>query len=59
VAADRLGGRPNRYKIKLKKPGVSLVYEVVDSALVVVVLAVDKRERMTAYVKAAVRSARE
>ncbi|WP_353428910.1 type II toxin-antitoxin system RelE family toxin [Paracoccus denitrificans] len=55
VEADRLSGERDRYKIKLKSPGIRLVYQVVDDALVVCVLAVDKRERSAAYEKAAVR----
>ena len=41
------------YKIKLLKQGIRLVYQVEDGKLVVLVLAVDKREDSTAY-KAAV-----
>jgi mRNA interferase RelE/StbE len=37
------------YKIKLRKQGYRLVYSVDDGVLVVLVLAVDKREDMTAY----------
>lgn len=55
VEADRLSGERDRYKIKLKSPGIRLVYEVVDDALAVCVLAVDKRERSAAYEKAAMR----
>ena len=39
----------NCYKIKLRKQGYRLVYSVEDDALVVLVLAVDKREDMAAY----------
>ncbi|AJE47169.1 type II toxin-antitoxin system RelE family toxin [Celeribacter indicus] len=53
VPSARLSGNPNRYKIKLKSPGIRLVYEVVDQEVVVYVLAVDKRERGAAYDKAA------
>lgn len=52
VEADRLSGQRNRYKIKLKSPGLRLVYEVVDDQITVFVLAVDKRERSTVYEKA-------
>lgn len=52
VEPDRLSGQRNRYKIKLKSPGLRLVYEVVDDELMVFVLAVDKRERSTVYEKA-------
>lgn len=37
------------YKIKLRKQGYRLVYSVEDDALVVLVLAIDKRENMAAY----------
>lgn len=52
VDADRLSGQRDRYKIKMKSPGLRLVYQVVDDELVVFVLAVDKRERSTVYEKA-------
>lgn len=37
------------YKIKLRKQGYRLVYQVDDGVLVVLVLAVNKREDMLAY----------
>ena len=37
------------YKIKLRQKGYRLVYSVDDGAVVVLVLAVDKRENMAAY----------
>lgn len=43
------GDLRNCYKIKLRKQGYHLVYSVEDDALVVLVLAVDKREDMAAY----------
>lgn len=52
VEADRLSGQRDRYKIKLKSPGIRLVYYVEDHELIVFVLAVDKRERSTVYEKA-------
>lgn len=52
VEAARLSGERDRYKIKLKSPGIRLVYQVEDDELVVFVLAVDKRERSIAYDKA-------
>ena len=42
------GDLRNCYKIKLRKQGYRLVYSVEDDALVVLVLAVDKRENMAA-----------
>ncbi|MDO5643706.1 MAG: type II toxin-antitoxin system mRNA interferase toxin, RelE/StbE family [Paracoccus sp. (in: a-proteobacteria)] len=56
VDADRLSGQPDRYKIKLKTPGLRLVYQVVDDVVTVFVLAVDKRERSTVYKKASSRT---
>lgn len=43
------GDLRNCYKIKLRKQGYRLVYSVEDDALVVLVLAIDKREDMAAY----------
>ena len=37
------------YKIKLKKQGIGLVYGVEDDALIVMVMAVDKRENGVVY----------
>ncbi|MDO9105721.1 MAG: type II toxin-antitoxin system RelE/ParE family toxin [Methylovulum sp.] len=39
----------NRYKIKLRNAGYRLVYEVRDNELIIVVVAVGKREQNTAY----------
>ena len=49
VPPDRLSGRDNRYKIKLRNAGYRLVYEVRESELIVVVIAVGKRERNSIY----------
>ena len=50
VPADRLSGRIDRYKIKLRNAGYRLVYEVRESELVVVVvIAVGKREKNSIY----------
>lgn len=54
VPASKLSGQKNRYKIKLRSMGYRLVYDVVDSRLIVTVVAVGKRERNAVY-KAAVR----
>jgi len=56
VPADRLRDDRPRYKIKLRKSGFRLVYEVRDDRLVVLVLAVGKRERSKVYRKASTRS---
>lgn len=56
VPGSRLRGDLNHcYKIKLRKQGYRLVYSVEDDALVVLVLAVDKREDMAAYASAVLR----
>ncbi|CAG1020602.1 mRNA interferase toxin RelE [Patescibacteria group bacterium] len=39
----------NRYKIKLRDAGYRLVYEVRDNELIIVVIAVGKRERNEVY----------
>lgn len=49
VPASKLSGRKDRYKIKLRSAGFRLVYEVRDAELVVVVVAVGKRERNAVY----------
>ena len=49
VPSDRLSGRDNRYKIKLRNAGYRLVYEVRESELIVVVIAVGKREKNSIY----------
>lgn len=48
-SAQLHGDLRNCYKIKLRKQGHRLVYSVEDDALVVLVLAIDKREDMAAY----------
>lgn len=55
VEADKLRDMPNCYKIKLRSIGYRLVYEVIDSRLVVTVIAVGKRERSKVYGSAASR----
>ncbi|ASL26981.1 type II toxin-antitoxin system RelE family toxin [Azotobacter chroococcum] len=52
VPADALREMPNHYKIKLRASGYRLVYRVEDERVVVVVVAVGKRERSAAYEKA-------
>ncbi len=56
VAASRLAGSKNRYKIKLRKAGFRLVYAVHKEEVVVLVVAVGKRERNAVYKAAARRS---
>ncbi len=55
VPASKLYGSHNRYKIKLRSSGFRLVYEVLDDEIVVVVIAVGKRDRNAVYSKAAKR----
>ena len=43
---------PDRYKIKLRATGYRLVYQVFDARVVVVVVAVGKREDSAVYRKA-------
>ncbi|MDH0733062.1 type II toxin-antitoxin system RelE/ParE family toxin [Pseudomonas sichuanensis] len=49
VPADAMRDLPNHYKIKLKSSGYRLVYRVEDQRVVVLVVAVGKRERAAAY----------
>lgn len=53
VPSGKLSGHKDRYKIKLRSVGYRLVYEVRDSELIVVVVAVGKRERNAVYKAAA------
>lgn len=55
IPAAKLSGHPDRYKIKLRSAGYRLVYEVRDAEVVVVVIAVGKRERNQVYALAAKR----
>lgn len=55
VPASKLSGQKNRYKIKLRNMGFRLVYEVRDTELIVVVVAIGKRERNAVYKAAAKR----
>jgi len=52
IISAKLSGFEDHYKIKLKASGYRLVYEVVDSELIVYVIAVGKRERNFVYKKA-------
>jgi mRNA interferase RelE/StbE len=53
VAAARLSGMPDCYKIKLRAAGYRLVYRVDDAVVTVVVVAVGKRDRHAVYKAAA------
>lgn len=52
VPADALRGMPDHYKIKLCASGYRLIYRVEDERVVVIVVAVGKRERSAVYEKA-------
>ncbi|WP_372072947.1 type II toxin-antitoxin system RelE/ParE family toxin [Tistrella mobilis] len=56
VPSARLHGVENRYKIKLRNAGYRLVYEVRERELVVLIVAIGKRERNEVYKTAARRS---
>jgi mRNA interferase RelE/StbE len=56
LPSAKLSGSSDRYKIKLRSAGYRLVYEVRDRELVVLVIAVEKRDRNAAYRAAADRS---
>jgi mRNA interferase RelE/StbE len=55
IASAQLGGHKDRYKIKLRSVGYRLVYEVRDREVVVLVVAVGRRERNAVYKAAATR----
>ncbi|MDA8136833.1 MAG: type II toxin-antitoxin system RelE/ParE family toxin [Desulfobacteraceae bacterium] len=52
VTACRLSGFDNHYKIKLRASGYRLVYEVMDEEIIVLVIAVGKRDKGRVYKKA-------
>ena len=57
VPSARLrGDLQNTYKIKLRDVGYRLVYEVIDKQLVVMVIAIGKRDRNEAYQSAVKRN---
>jgi mRNA interferase RelE/StbE len=49
VESARLRGMPDCYKIKLRDAGYRLVYQVCDNLVLVVVIAVGKRENNQVY----------
>ncbi len=56
IPKNKLFGHPNRYKIKLRSIGYRLVYEVIDDEIIVLVIAVGKRENNAIYRSADSRS---
>lgn len=49
IPANKLSGFENHYKIKLRASGYHLICGVFDNELVVLVIAIGKRERNTVY----------
>jgi len=49
IPSDRLRGFENVYKIKLRSLGFRLVYEVKEDKVIIIVLAVGKRENGDVY----------
>ena len=49
VPKNQLSGSSNRYKIKLRSIGYRLVYEVIDQEVVVLVIAVGRRDNNQVY----------
>jgi len=49
VLSDKLSGYENIYKIKLRSSGFRLAYEVKEDKIIIVVLAVGKRENNDIY----------
>jgi mRNA interferase RelE/StbE len=52
VPAAQVSGAKDRYKIKLRNAGYRLVYEVRDNQMVVLVIAVGRRDRNAVYLAA-------
>lgn len=55
VASAKLSGGKDRYKIKLRASGYRLVYEVRDQDIVIVVVAIGRRDHNAVYLKASQR----
>lgn len=49
VRASKLSGHPDRYKIKLMRPAIRLVYQVYDDRVTVQVIAIGKRSKSSVY----------
>lgn len=49
LPSARLSGKRERYKIKLRSAGYRLIYEVCDELILVVVVAVGRRDRNAVY----------
>lgn len=55
VVSSQLIGSQNRYKIKLRSAGFRLIYEIHQQEVLILVVAVGKRERNAVYKAAAKR----
>jgi len=55
IPSAQLRGHPDRYKIKLRGAGYRLVYEARDQEVVVIVVAVGRRDRNEVYKRAMAR----
>ncbi len=55
VPSAELSGHPDRYKIKLRQIGYRLIYEVRDAEVIVLVIAIGRRDRDAVYRLAAQR----
>lgn len=49
IPKNKLSGHNSRYKIKLRSIGYRLVYQVIDDEVVVLVIAIGKREKNAVY----------
>lgn len=49
VQSDKVRGLKDAYKIKLRTAGYRLVYQVIDTEVVVLVLAIGKRDKLEVY----------
>lgn len=49
VPKNQLSGATNRYKIKLRSIGYRLVYEVIDQEVIVLVIAIGRRDNNQVY----------
>jgi mRNA interferase RelE/StbE len=49
VPGDKLSKMPDCYKVKLRSSGLRAIYQMQDKALVLLVLAIAKREKEEAY----------
>lgn len=55
IAANQLRELPHCYKIKLRSSGYRMIYQVNDETITVLVVAIGKRDKSSAYKKAVTR----